>query len=60
MPLPIGESEDRPDFDAAEFHLKMAREAYENGDENKCSAAVKLVKVALLIPDVPLHLRSHR
>lgn len=41
------------DFDGAEKYLKIARSAHEAGDANTFVAAIKLVTVALCIPDPP-------
>lgn len=41
------------DFDAAEIFLKQARQAQEKGDERTCTAALKLVEVALGLREGP-------
>jgi hypothetical protein len=38
---------EKPDFDAAEFHLRQAREAYEVGNDGRFRAGRHLVAVAL-------------
>jgi hypothetical protein len=46
---------DTPSLDlaSAEFYLSAARIAYEAGDDVLYRASIKLMNVALLIPDVP-------
>lgn len=38
---------DGPDFDLAEEFMRQAREAHKNGDKTRCTAAIKMVQLAL-------------
>ena len=42
-----------PDFAAAEFYLRQAREAHEAGDDTRMAAARHLVLVALRVSLAP-------
>lgn len=47
------ESQEGIDFDAAEIFLKRARLAHEGGDKQTCTAALKLMAVALCLSEGP-------
>lgn len=53
MDVQAASSNDAPDFDNAAVFLQQARAAHERGDQTTCSAAVKLVAIALNLTEGP-------
>lgn len=50
-------------FDAADLFLREARAAHDRGDKHRCSAACRMVGIALQITDAPpidIRIKHHK